>query len=297
LIKLLICASICAAQAAFAEPRLSLLSSFKWKEASENHGGYSGLHVTADGQNFIAITDRGDVATGAFERDENRITGLKNTEISFLLPAPWSKNLEENGRPSAYNSNAEGLAVTSDNRVWVAFEGHHRLRQYDDVSSPAQAVKNHPDFVDFQSNSGMEALAVDAQDRLYTLPERSGKWTRPFQVYRLTGKTWERWAKLPRRDRFLPTGADIGPDGKFYLVERRFEYLQGFATRIRRFNLTETGLTNEQTLLSSRFREFGNVESISVWKTKNGALRVTVLTDDNFNFLQSTQFHEFEITD
>lgn len=297
MIKLLICAGVFAAQAASAAPELTHLSSFTWRENDENHGGYSGLHVTDDGRKFIAITDRGDVASGVFKREDGRITGLKNTKISFLLPAPWSKNLVENGRPSTFNSNAEGLAVTSDNRVWVSFEGHHRLRQYDDISSPAGAVKRHSDFVDFQTNSGLEALAVDAQDRLYTLPERSGKWTRPFQVYRLTGKTWERWAKLPRRDRFLPTGADIGPDGKFYLVERRFEYLQGFATRIRRFDLTETGLINEQTLLTSGFREFGNVESISVWKTKEGALRVTVLTDDNFNFLQSTQFHEFEITD
>lgn len=282
---------------AFAEPRLEPLSSYTWNTDHPNHGGFSALHLSADGSSFITLTDRGDYASGTIERTGDAISGIKTEAFGFLKPAPWATNTTPEGRPHPYNSNSEGLAVSSDGAIWVAFEGFHRLRRFPKLDAEAEGVEGHPDFGELQSNSGLEALAIDAQDRLYTLPERSGKWTRPFQVYRRDGEKWKRWAKLPRRDRFLPTGADIGPDGKFYLLERRFEVLQGFATRVRRFDLTETGLTNEVELLASPFRIYGNTEGISVWKTQNGELRIVIITDDNYNMLQTTQLHEFRVVD
>ncbi len=282
---------------ASAGPRLEHLSSYTWSDRDPNHGGYSALHLYEGGKRFLAISDRGDFATGELEREEGAIVGLSVAKRGFLKPAPWAKNTTPEGRPHQFNSNSEAVAVTSDGVIWVAFEGFTRLRRFETIDAPAGGVERHPDFLKFQTNSGMEALAVDAKDRLYTLPERSGQWTRPFQVYRLTGKKWERWAKLPRRDRFLPTGADIGPDGRFYLIERRFEVLQGFATRIRRFEMSEDGLFNEEELLKTPFRALGNTEGISVWRDTDGALRLTVVTDDNFSFLQSTQFHEFRLVD
>jgi len=283
---------------ALAETKLELLSSYTWEEDNLEHGGYSGrLHLGVDGKSLIAVSDRGDYVSGEIVRLGKEIIDVTRESMGFLKPAPWSTNATPEGRPPPFNSNAEALAVSSDGIVWVAFEGFHRLRRFEALDAAAGGVKGHDDFPSFQSNSGMEALAVDAKGRLYTLPERSGKWTRPFQVYRREGKTWMRWAKLPRRDRFLPTGADIGPDGRFYLLERRFEVLQGFAMRIRRFDLDETGLSNEVTLLESPFRIYGNTEGISVWRAQDGSLRVTVITDDNFSFLQSTQLHEFRVMD
>lgn len=283
------------AQAAHGESSLVWISSLNWDEDRPTHGGYSGLDVSQDGESFLTVTDRGDIAQGKFTRAGAKLTAAKTVEHGFLKPATWATNLRSDKRPSEYNSDAEGLAVAPDGSFWVSFEGHHRLRYYTRLDASPQGAKNHPDFKKFQDNSGMEALAIDAKNRLYTLPERSGKWTRPFPVYRKTGKQWEKWTSLPRRDRFLPTGADIGPDGRFYLLERQFEILQGFATRIRRFDLTETGLTNEVTLLTSGFGAYGNTESISVWKAPDGSLRVTLLTDDNFNLIQRTQFHEFAV--
>jgi len=283
------------AQAAHGDASLVWISSLTWNEDHETHGGYSGLHVSENGGRFIAITDRGDIAQGTFTRTHGKLTSAKTVEHDFLKPAPWSQNLGAGGRATEYNSDAEGLAVASDGSFWVSFEGHHRLRHFTQLGATPQGVRNHPDFKKFQDNSGMEALAIDSKNRLYTLPERSGKWTRPFPVYRKAGKDWERWTSLPRRDRFLPTGADIGPDGRFYLLERQFEFLRGFATRIRRFDLTETGFTNEVTLLTSGFGAYGNTESISVWNAPDGSLRLTLLTDDNFNLLQSTRFHEFAL--
>jgi len=66
---------------------------------------------------------------------------------------------------------------------------------------------------------------------------------------------------------------------------------------VRRFDLTETGLTNEVELLASPFRIYGNTEGISVWKTQSGELRVVIITDDNYNMLQTTQLHEFRVVD
>lgn len=297
LMKFLFFALCLFAVPASGEPRLELISSYEWSWDDPIHGGYSGLHVYEGGEQFVTVSDRGDYATGRITRSSGKINGVGVESHGFLKPVPWANNTSPEGRPAPFNSNSEGLAVSSDGAFWVAFEGFHRLRRFEDLEAEAEAVENHPDFPKFQSNSGLEVLAIDDQDRLYTLPERSGKWTRPFQVYRRADGAWSRWTKLPRRDRFLPTGGDIGPDGKFYLLERRFEVLQGFATRIRRFDVTEQGFTNEVEILKSPFRQFGNTEGLSVWKNSDGELRLTLITDDNFSFLQSTQLHEFRIID
>ena len=42
-----------------------------------------------------------------------------------------------------------------------------------------------------QDNSGLEALAIDADGALYAIPERSGDWERPFPVYRLRDGAWD----------------------------------------------------------------------------------------------------------
>jgi len=50
-----------------------------------------------------------------------------------------------------------------------------------------------------------------------------------------------------------------------------------------------------QTLIESRFREFDNLEGMSIWLDKNGEYWLTLVSDDNFNIFQITQLVEFKI--
>ena len=96
-------------------------------------------------------------------------------------------------------------------------------------------------FGEMQLNSSLESLAAAADGTLYTVPERSGAWDRPFPVWRWReGRGWDQPFALPREGRFLTVDADIGPDGRFYLLERDVGLL-GFRSRLRRFALAPAG--------------------------------------------------------
>jgi hypothetical protein len=188
---------------------------------------------------------------------------------------------------------AEGLALDARGRAYVSFEGFHRVRRYGDIDGSAFSVPSHPDFRRLQENSGLEALATDADGTLYAIPERSGALERPFPVYRLRAGRWDKALKLRRDGTFLPVDADFGPDGRLYLLERDFKWLGGFATRVRRFALGPEGFGDEVTLLETGFGELDNMEGISVWRDAEGRIRATLMSDDNFFPLQRTIFAEY----
>ena len=149
------------------------------------------------------------------------------------------------------------------------------------------------DRSNLQGNSSLEALAIGPDGALYTIPERSGRMTRPFPVYRFKDGKWDIPFAIPRRDEHLVSGADIGPDGRLYVLERQFTGL-GFKTRVRRFELDGT---HETTVLDTANATHDNLEGISVWRDAAGQLRITMISDDNFKFFQQTQIVEYQIDD
>ena len=146
------------------------------------------------------------------------------------------------------------------------------------------------------ANSGLEALAIDTAGTLHAIPERSGRLERPFPVYRYRDGRWIDPLSLRRDGPFLVSDATFGPDGRLYVLERDFEWLGGFRTRVRRFELGADGLDGETTLLETRFGELDNMESIAVWQDPEGRTRVLLLSDDNFFMLQRTVFAEYVVT-
>jgi hypothetical protein len=263
-------------------------SEYLWVIDDDRFGGFSGLEVSDNGENFTSISDRGSIITGQIIRRNGKITGVK---ADPLLPI-----LDTKSKPVVnYHVDAEGLAIDAQGRLFISFEADHRVWRYDSVGGQATALKTYKDFKTLQNNSGLEPLAIDTDGTLYSLPERSGEVTRPFPIYRFKDGTWDSPFTIPRRDRYLPVGADFGPDGKFYLLERDFVWYAGFSNRIRRFDLTEEGFVNEETLLTAASSSFGNLEGISVWRDDQGRIRLTMIGDDNFSRFQSTKIVEFSL--
>ena len=271
-------------------PRLELASEVVWSESDSRFGGYSGLELQPDGRTFLAVSDRGTWARGESERKAGRLGAVRLTGIGPLH--------EISGAPlDGDNVDAEGLAVDGKGRAFVSFEAFHRIRRYDDIAGPALEVPSHPDFRKLQRNSGLEALAIDADGTLYAIPERSGAWERPFPVYRLQGREWDRDLSLRRDGTFLVVDADFGPDGKLYLLERDFGWVRGFATRVRRFTLGPDGFEDEATLLETSFGQLDNMEGISTWRDPEGRIRVVLISDDNFFPLQRTMLVEYLVAE
>ena len=263
----------------------TLLSSYDWQMDDPLFGGFSAIEVTADGRRFVALTDRASVARGTIRRDGDKITGI-DLEIFRRLLGPTRAPL------SGVYSDSEGLAIGADGRLFVSFESQHGLRRFDDVDRPGTVLATTQAFADLQHNSSLEALAIGADGALYTLPERSGLATRPFPVYRLQDSVWDIPFHIPRRGAFLISGADIGPDGLFYVLERDFVGV-GFRSRVRRFALDGT---DEELILQTGVRTHDNLEGISVWQSASG-LRMTLISDDNFRGFQQTQIVEYRLTD
>mgnify|MGYP002634128825 CR=1 FL=1 len=106
---------------------------------------------------------------------------------------------------------------------------------------------------------------------------------------------WDQPFSIPRRGPFLVVGADIGPDGKFYLLERHLSGIFGFQTRIRRFALTGEALSDENVLLETPTGKHDNLEGIAVWRDAAGDIRITMISDDNFRSFQKTEFVEYRV--
>lgn len=263
----------------------TLIGEFIWSENDPAFGGFSAIEVTDDGNAFVAISDRGGFLTGTFTRENGAIAGITATRVERLRGADGT------AIPAGQND-SEGMAIGADGRVFVSFEGVHGVRVFDALDGPSTALPSASAFATMQANSSLEALAIGPDGTLYTLPERSGRATSPFPVYRFRDGQWDQPFDIPRRGTFLISGADIGPDGRLYLLERDFTGI-GFRTRVRRFDLTGG---SEETLLQTPVGTHDNLEGISVWQDDAG-LRLTMIADDNFRFFQRTEIVEYRLTD
>lgn len=271
-------------------PRATFVGSWQWQMDDPAFGGFSALEIADDGLGFVAVTDRGSVATGRLLRGADG--AVRGVEAARLMPLRTT-----DGRPvEGEQADPEGLAVAPDGRLFVSFEADHRVWSYAEPGAPAQPLPLHPDFPRLQTNSGLEALAIDDEGRLLTLPERSGAWERPFPVYRWTGSAWEKPFTLPREGTYLPVGADFGPDGKLYLLERDFRGLFGFYARISRFDIGPAGPGPRELLFETRAPFQNNFEGIAAWTDADGRLRLTLISDDNFAAPLTTEFADYLVT-
>ena len=189
----------------------------------------------------------------------------------------------------------KGLAIGADGEIFVSFEGWHVVMAFDALDRSGRNLPRDRIMRDWKDNSGLEALAIDAQGTLYTVPERSGDLNRPFPVLRFEGESWRKAGEIDRRDGFLAVGADIGPDGRFYFLERKFLGFFGFASRVRSFEITGDALTDERVLLTTATGTHHNLEGISVWRDETGALRVTMVGDDNFKSYLRSEIVEYRL--
>lgn len=257
-----------------------------WTMDDPLFGGFSALHVFPGGERFLAVTDRGAWTQGQFARDgAGTITAVSAAPMRAL-------DVPEPDPPGKARRDAEGVAVAPDGAILVSFEGPARVLRYEGLDGPARALPGHAEFRRMPGNGSLEALAVGPDGALYTLPERSGRINRPYPVYRFRGGEWDRPFELPRRGDFLAVGADIGPDGRFYLLERNFAGIRGFATRLRRFDLAGG---SEEVLIESPFGRHDNLEGVSIWRDGSARLVATMISDDNLNLFQRTEFVEYAL--
>ncbi len=261
-------------------------STITWRDSDERFGGLSGLEVLDGGSRVVAIGDRGIWVTGELIRSDGKLTSAQKTGLGPLL--------SDKGKPlKGYAVDAEGLTRDSRGRYYVSFEAFHRIRRYDQLDGPAKPIPNYSEFETLGWNAGLEAIAMDRNDVLYAIREETRTEEPVIPIYRFRNGKWDQDLKIRRGEGFLVTDAEFGPDGKLYVLERKFKKLGGFATRVRRFTMEPKGIGNEEILLTTKFGDMDNMEGLAVWRDSLGQIRVDLISDDNFFFLQRTQIAEF----
>ncbi|MGR3485464.1 MAG: esterase-like activity of phytase family protein [Paracoccaceae bacterium] len=243
-------------------------------------GGLSAIDLGPDGRAVTLLSDRALRLDGAIERDgAGAPTGL--TVVATPVP------LADGTRAVGSANDIEGLALdpTEPGAVWIATEGRARVVRQAAPGAPVVELPRAPAFRPLPGNQGLEALALDPQGRPLALPETPQRGA--FRVWRLDGEGWTVPIRIPAAGGLSVTGADVGPDGRLYVLERGIG-LRGFRSRIRSVALDGTGLRTEWT---SRPGRFGNLEGLAVWRAPTG-LRATMVSDDNERAFQRAQIVE-----
>lgn len=265
------------------------LGRIAWTSDLDGFGGLSGLIVRDGGNQIWAVSDKGTLFAARIMRDAGgRISG-------FGPVTPHVLHDTKGAPPREFLENAEALASDGADGVFVAYEGWARIWHYPQLDG--LPVWTHPwdRFWDGLGNTGFEALARYATGRLLVISERVETGPAAFPALTHETKGWEPAFVIPQYDGFLISGADFGPDGALYILERRFRWYQGFATRIRRLELKGNTIVSDQRLLDSPAWRLGNSEGISVWQSASGQMIISVISDDNFNWWQKTAITEFVI--
>lgn len=248
-------------------------------------GGFSGIELTPTGQDMLLISDRGRVVRGHLTRQDGHLTAANLDPVAPLMTS-------QGRRVRGKGNDAEGLALAADGTVFVSFEGVHRVLAYDPGRSRARDLPIPAAFARLPGNGGLEALALDPTGALIALVERAA--LRGPTAFRLAPQGWQPLPGYHRNRGFLPVGADLGPDGRMYILERHFIGL-GFSSRVRSFQIDATGLHDPQLILTTRPRQHGNLEGLSVWRDTQGKIRLTMVSDDNFLSLLPNELVEYSL--
>lgn len=281
-----------AAAPAFSAPRAVEVGLYVWQEGMADFGGLSALELSPDGADFVAVSDRSAIFSGRLTRgDKGQVTAGTLAPDMPVLPRTGT------GAPVEGEAvDSEGVALLPDGDFFVSYETVDRIVEYGDAGRTWLAEDRAEAFSRFNLNAGIEALAIDAQGRLWAMPEGGpGEGTIP--VYRRDGGRWTRPMVLRRDGNWRAVGADFGPDGRLYLLERDYWPLLGFMNRIRRIAFDGDRVAEDLVLMQSEAGTYDNLEGLAVWQDGQGAIRLTAVSDDNYLPTQRTELVDFRVTE
>ena len=253
----------------------------------KDYGGFSGLLINNAGTEALVVTDKSFFFVLELRRDDNDIlTGYSAIKKGRILS---SKGEHLNGR----NTDSESIAMDANNNYYISFESNHRIMMHTEVEGKGIFVPKHPMFRKLSVNKGIEALAIDNENRLIAIPEKPPLGISDIPIFRLQNNKWEIIKYVKIEDNFLVTDAEILPMGLLLILERKFSWTQGFKTRFRLISLDKFDNTEPIIVFTSTANQFDNLEGMTFWKDKKGEMRILTVSDDNFHPLQQSEIREF----
>lgn len=269
--------------------------------SAKEFGGLSSLRMDADGARFLAISDRGTWLRG-------RIVYRGTTPIA-IADAETAPILGADGKPTrSRRSWFDSEALAGDgNSLFVSFERVHEILRFDvkdGLRARGQPIPVAPAMKTLPLNQGVECLAMPAKGQplagsLIAISERgldpAGN-ILGFLLNPLAGTF-----AVKRTDEFDISDCTITPAGDLLILERRFSWVRGLAIRIRKLALSGVKpgalLDGPELFAGDMGQQIDNMEGISVHRAADGAMVLTLISDDNFSPLQRTVLLQFTLSD
>ncbi len=265
-------------------------------------GGLSGLRTSDHGRALVAIGDEGSWFVARVDGDpDGRPRAVTQAMIAPLLDA---RRRPFHGK---YLRDAESVTLRDDAggvEARVGFEHDHRILSYraasprDLLSAPGRPQPIPDDVRALPENEGLEALADAPDGRLIAIAETAppGSDANPGWIFE--GGSVRRF-RLAASDGFAVTDAAFLPSGDLLVLQRRFTVLGGFRARLVRVAAADLrpDHTAHPTVVfaDERGDEIDNMEGLAVDRAEDGGTLVTLVSDDNFFWLQRTLLLRFRL--
>lgn len=268
-----------------------------------NFGGFSGLWRSPKGDRIVAVTDRGFWLTADVLSDSKGIASLGNTVIAPILDREGKRLAGTRFRDVEALIIEGGIAYIAIERVQTVFRFNFAA---DGVRARGERVPVPAESQLWPRNKGLESIGIappasPAAGAIVVIAERSREGDdAPTQGFILTGDNRGAF-DVSRSDGFDVTDMEFLENGDILLLERRFRLLGGVAARIRYIpgGLLQPGalLDGPVIFTADRHYQIDNMEGLATHRDADGSLILTLVSDDNFSFLQRTLMLEFVLED
>lgn len=277
---------------------------FNWRggivlsSGDEAFGGLSGLTLSGDCNDLLAVSDAGRWFRASLNYEGETLASVSGADLAPML--------DSQGQPprSKSRGDAEAVASLGSGRYMVGFESRARIGIYDigkaGLKARFQLLKSPKAITEGPPNGELESVGHFTE----------GRWQGHYLAIsennkdpdgNIRGWLWRSWKTIPfvvkRLEDYSITDAAILPGGDLLILERSFgaSLLPGMAIRRIKTASIELGTTVEPELLFSGrapLYAIDNMEGMAIC-IRDGEMRLTIVSDNNFNILQRTLLLQF----
>lgn len=282
---------------------LEFVGGLSMTSSGRHFGALSGIGFVTPGRDFVGVADTGFWFFGRVERDgEGRPSGIADFRMQPMVGG--------DGQPieGKFDSDAESIDV-SGRRVTASFERAHRIVEFELTEAGIGEPRREIDFLvprnELRQNRGFETVATAPQDG----PLAGARVAVTEKSLDAKGDLFAAVLEGPRRGIFtvarsgefdVTDGAFL-PNGDLLLLERKFAMATGVEMRLRRIDgdtIRKGARVEGEILMAANMAyQIDNMEGLEVWRRDDGALIVSLVSDDNHSILQRNLYLEFRLVE